>query len=418
MGAIPLIAAGIGAAGSIGAAAISSGSKGSSDSYDGGSATSAALVKQAEENAKLAREQFNFGKDLYSYGTQGYQKYTTPILDEFMRILGFGGSVPRQAAGSTMVTSSPAPYEVSPMALPWGTSLTPFLKSLDSKTLWSHADPYANAAGRTKKYLDTQTGKMANYPTVAELAGMSPTDLVAQYGQPPEKELWDHFGNTMVSMKNPEYSLWLKDIISDQRTNELIQQALGKVAPQQITYRQDAGSGGRYVSPMESHMFQLPVWAAKQQEAQSRNALRDITGLGPVSGVLGEREIGRATEEMIATGAFGQVTNMINAALSGGTTAYQTGVAGYGASAGAGTQLLNSAGQLYGAAGNIETTLAQLQAQTAADEAKASGSLWGGILGSIGSLGGMAAAKYGTSAGSFGGGTAIGESVTYSPLGY
>jgi hypothetical protein len=166
----------------------------------------------------------------------------------------------------------------------------------------------------------------------------------------------------------------------------------GMASSSQATQGYD--SNNRYVSPMESHMFQLPVWAAKQQEAQSRNALRDITGLGPVSGVLGEREIGRATEEMISTGAFGQVTNMINAALSGGTTAYQTGVAGYGASTGAGTQLLGSAGQMYGAAGSLENTLAALQAQTAADESKASGSLWGGILGSIGSLGGMVAAKY------------------------
>lgn len=321
----------------------------------------------------LAKEQTDFGKSLYRYGRKFFEQYSRPVYDEFARILGFGGG--GGSGGGSAVGHWEYPGGGTGAS---GTGATNIPSSGDiSRALSLAFGGYSNSDQGWKMLedwgIDTSKLKPGGSTSLADIAP-------SPYGYDPN--------DPTSTATSPQFDDWVSRMAGDLRADLLSQQANNRGQPVWVSDTGGTTTGGdRYVSPLESHLFQLPIWAAKQQEAQQRKALRDVTGLGPVSEILGENEIGRATNEMLTTNAFNQVSSMINSMLTGGTGMYQTGIQGYSAATGAGQGFMNMAGSLYGQAAGIQGQLAQLQNAANAQ----SGSLWGGILGTIGSLGGTIA---------------------------
>lgn len=307
----------------------------------GGSIDTSGMTSAMQAQTDISKQEMDLANRMFGYGVQRTGTYADPLLNEFARIMGYGPT-----AGSAQVpipSAAPAAPAYAPGTAPGGAG-----------------GGMGGYSAMANMFIDPNTGQLyggdkvtqagpgaqmfANVPTGE---GTTTTPILVQpYGQPA--------GGAAQNLGIGASVPWG-----------------GGTTGQAVS-----PPGGRYVSPVESSLFQLPVATSQAQLNQTIQSIMRTVPPGPQQTAM----INKARNDMnqnLGQQAFGTVTNMMNALL--GTS----GAAQAGMQQAAGAMGAASASQA--AAGQMASTITNLQMQAQ----QANNQMLGGIFGTIGQLGGM-----------------------------
>lgn len=369
----------------------------------GGVDTGPMEAAMAQQNA-IAQQQLALGKEMWQYGKQRTATYADPALNEFLRIMGFGttptaatpAAAPTGGAAANLGIGAAAPWYTDPATgQVWGADQVTLGSQVPGAKYNQPVGPIPGVPGSTETSPGVWTGPQGY--------GV-PWDPNAYYRQStgPSPGM-GMVGETMTPI--PGTTEWHK--LQAMATGGA-GTATGAGAG---TGAAGTTSGQRYVSPMESSMFQLPAWTTQQQTKQAKDAILRNVPPGPQQSAL-LAQVDQQRMQNLGTQAFGRVDQMLNALLGQGGAVWQ------GAQT-AGSQM-SAASATTAAAGQMASSIASLQAQAQASNNQ----MLGGIFSAIGTLGGLALGGMGgiggllggaASAGGGAGGSLIGISNAFTP---
>lgn len=324
----------------------------------GGEIDTSGMTAAMQGQQKISQQEMDLANQMFSYGVGRTRTYADPLLNEFARIMGYGPT-----AGSEQVMGPAAAPAASPApAAAAATSGMP--------------GGYSAVANM---FIDPNTGQLYGgdmvQPVGSGYALKPPGNWGGGYAVP------SSLGATVEPYGGSAQNL-----------------GIGAATPWSGAAPATAAPGttpppGRYVSPVESSLFQLPVATSQAQLKQTIDQIKRTVPPGPQQTAM----INDARNKMnqnIGQAAFGTVTNMMNALL-GTSSAAQTGMQ---QAAGA----MSAASAAQGAAGQMAATIAGLQMQAQS----ANNTMLAGIFSSIGQMGGQAMSSMGSGStlmGMFGG---------------
>lgn len=297
---------------------------------DSGKVDTSGMTSAMQGEQSISKQEMDLANQMYQYGVARTAKYADPVLNEFQRIMGFGGT----AAPTPAATY--APGTASGGAGGGAGSVANMFVDPKTGQLYS-GDMIANkdgSQGGSPYVISTSDPGMSMGPTVQPYGGSS-QNLGIGASTP-----WTGGGTTTATP-----------------------------------------TGNRYVSPLESSMFQLPVATAQAQAKQSKASILRNTKPGPQQTAL-LANVDNQMNQSLGQSAFSNVNNMLNALL-GTSSAATTGMS-------QAATTMSAASQSQAAAGTMASNIANLQAQAQASN----NTMLGSIFGSIANLGGQAAGAY------------------------
>ncbi len=350
------------------------------------------LEQQAAQSNAMAQQQQALAQGAFNTGWSLYQQYPQPILNEFMRILGFGTWQPNVARGyENMAPGSTGSWTGG--ALPYsGGSATP-ASSFGASTPWNAATAQAPWSGASAT---NQTGGSWFMSPSGQAMYLTPDQVNSMSGPMGATAAANAPGGGVIS---PGYGVLTPIAGPPGSTPGGGGTPGGGTSGPGGTPGTASTAPGGYISPMESQLFALPDWMSRQQLAQQQRNIRGMENLGPVGRSLQMANAGVQANQALAQNAYGTVNSMIQAALgqasmlnpSAAQATFQSGA--------------NASANL---AAGLQGTIAGLQQQAAQQQNFGLSS----IFQTIGTIGGLAlGGGFGGLAGLFGG-----SGATQAPL--
>ena len=311
----------------------------------GGSVDTSGMTNAMNQETAIASKQMDLANQEFQYGTQRTAKYADPVLNEFMRIMGFGG-----AAATPAAASAPAAGGASGGA--GGGTATPNMFTTPTGQVVS-GTPYAAGDANAPSSNIFMQGSSYYYSDPAT-GNVQPLTPVPQSGT-----------------RGPD--------------------GIGAAVPWGGgTTGATTATGGRYVSPLESSMFQLPIATSQAQAKQAKASIMRNTPPGAQQTAM-LTQVDNQMNQSLGQSAFGTVNNMLNALL-GTSSAATTGMS-------QASTTMAQAGQTTAAAGSMASTIANLQAQAQASNNQMLGGIFSTIGGLLNPLASMMGGGGGSSAG-------------------